>query len=371
MILFDVMATGIAKTSSVALTNLRDELLRLSGTLLDTYDILDTDMTQLGDEWRDDKYKEFIDEYQPQIKKCEEISIRYKEWCEEKINPIIETVEELEIQDVTLFDNSVGQEVSKFVGQGVFFATQAIKKGGEWLDRMTSSLRTEEKEIITDPIEKNNKDIEKARGKPRGKPMTIEKAADANPNYWISAQHRVNCATCAAAFALRLRGHDVEAKGNPKRIGNLNYWLSQGNNSFEIWNNADGTKAKPTLYTDYMNKNGLKKMSAKDYESFYGAACKEKGVYVATFRWKPTTEKKEPGAHAVILLRDDKGLHYIDPQIYYNSTIYDNSTINRRRNINDMIRRFNSDPAGGVMRVDDKLFNTKYIGLFKNTHWAN
>lgn len=240
--------------------------------------------------------------------------------------------------------------------------------------------------------------LEKALGQKKGPPMTTENAdkqnanpnhtykyirdpngteiidgvkASVNPNY--DEQYSINCATCSAAYALRKSGFDVTAKGNTPDT--RNEWLSQGH-SFDIWNNADGTKAQPTLVNEWMKKNKIEKMTGDDYTKFYDENCKEEGIYVVTVKWKETevvdAQGKKTlvsnGAHATILQREPDGkLYYIEPQVYNSSKGADG-----RRSLNNLI--YNSDgnlnlsptpPSNkGVMRVDNKLFNTDYVDLF-------
>jgi hypothetical protein len=250
---------------------------------------------------------------------------------------------------------------------------------------------------------KNNEDLEKALGIIQGPPMSISEADKQNANpkytsvpryiqdpegnlYWYKGEaykyrllpkearldmdnvircrknpeykqeYSVNCATCAAAYALRLRGFDVKAKGNPEKKGNLNTWLSDCH-SFDIWNNIDGINAEPSRYADWMKEKGLDAMTPNDYIDFFEEKCKEKGVYIVTIKWEGR------GAHATILQRDSDGkLYYIEPQVFD-----ENKTVDGKRNIDDLVNYMApKQPFGkGVMRVDDKLFNTEYANLFE------
>ena len=89
-----------AVTSSPALTELKKDLIRLSTTLHDIYDLMHSDMSQVGQVWQDGKYQEFVEGFKPQIDKCEEISKRYKEWCVRVLDPTIENVIAVERTDV-------------------------------------------------------------------------------------------------------------------------------------------------------------------------------------------------------------------------------------------------------------------------------
>ena len=227
-------------------------------------------------------------------------------------------------------------------------------------------------------------ELERALNTQKGKKMSLEKAdkQNANPKYaeeyipdpkgnYINkktgehfsknpdydVQYTINCATCAAAYALRLLGFDVKAKGNPEQNDNRNTWLSKSH-SFDIWNNPDGTQASPSRYQDWMQEKGLATMSAADYKSFFEEECKEQGVYVVTVAWAGNG-----GGHATVLQRDTDGqLYYIEPQVFEA-----NVTTDGRRSIDDLVNRMApvQPSQKGVMRVDDKMFNPDYADLFE------
>lgn len=89
-----------AVTSSVALTELKTDLTKLSATLHEIFDLMNADMSQVGQAWQDGKYEEFVQGYRPQINKCEEISARYSEWCSRVLEPTIQNVIAVEKTDV-------------------------------------------------------------------------------------------------------------------------------------------------------------------------------------------------------------------------------------------------------------------------------
>lgn len=101
------MASNSAVTGSAALTELKNDLTRLSATLHEIFELMNADMRQIGDAWQDGKYQEFVEGYRPQINKCEDISKRYKEWCIRVLDPTIENVIAVEKTDVGS-GNSVG-----------------------------------------------------------------------------------------------------------------------------------------------------------------------------------------------------------------------------------------------------------------------
>ena len=173
-----------------------------------------------------------------------------------------------------------------------------------------------------------------------------------NPSYKPSdKQYSINCQTCAPAYVLRLRGFDVKAKGKTK--GSLSEYLSQ-QHSFEAWNNIDGTPAKPTLTLDWMKGKGYAQMTEKRYLEYFNESCKEEGVYILTIGWRGG------GGHATILQRFSNGeLKYIEPQVY-------DKDKGAQRTIDELCKSGMTKPIStrGVLRVDNKLFNTKFLSIF-------
>lgn len=222
-------------------------------------------------------------------------------------------------------------------------------------------------------LHNNNKDLAKALGIKQGPPMTTAEAdmQKANPHYGEKKEYGVNCATASTAYALRMRGFDVTAKGNPGTVlrhwydinEDKNYWISNGDNVFKVWKNADGSEAEPIRTADWMKDNSIAAMTSDDYKKFFDETCKEKGIYILSLGWKGG------GGHATILQRDSDGkLSFIEPQVFEKDITSDG-----RRDVNDILSHINNGESGvtmyprnydGIMRVDDKLFNTKYANLF-------
>lgn len=111
------MDSTIARVSSAALIELKNDLTQLSKALHVIYDLMNTDMRQVGEAWRDGKYQEFVQGYQPQIQKCEEIANRYAQWCSDVLQPTIENV--IAVETTYVGGNSVGSES---VGDGTAVA---------------------------------------------------------------------------------------------------------------------------------------------------------------------------------------------------------------------------------------------------------
>lgn len=106
------MASSYVEVGSGALMELKDNLSKLSKTLHDIYDLMNADMTQVGQAWQDGKYEEFIEGYKPQIAKCDEIAQRYETWCVKALEPAIEETLAYEGVDVSGGSGSSGGGVS-------------------------------------------------------------------------------------------------------------------------------------------------------------------------------------------------------------------------------------------------------------------
>lgn len=90
-----------AAVSSAALSELGNDLTQLSATLHEIFELMNADMRQVNAAWQDDKYEQFVQGYRPQINKCEEISMRYRDWCTKVLAPEYERVVEIEKTDVS------------------------------------------------------------------------------------------------------------------------------------------------------------------------------------------------------------------------------------------------------------------------------
>lgn len=244
-----------------------------------------------------------------------------------------------------------------------------------WKAELPDSLTPEQKDAII----QNFKDIEAGLGISKGKPMSVEKADEqsANPNYapkyikdpkgkFIDAKgvhysknpkykkrYTINCATCAPAYMLRLRGFDVKAKGRVAGSCSLNDSVAY-NRSFEMWKNADGTDTHPILTEAWMCSKGYSSMTPERYREYFNEACAEQGVYVLTIGWS------KGGGHATILLRDTNNeLYYVEPQSY-------DSKQGARRTIDELCNDGELFPFSkrGILRIDDKIFDTNFLPLF-------
>ena len=283
-------------------------------------------------------------------------------------------------------ENNPGKDAKLFSDKHPY-QKEAHKSAQKAVDRLTArideiiaempdNLTSEEKMAIA----RNNLEIEKALNITKGKPMDVDKAdkQNANPNYsdqyipdkygpYMDRRTRErfslnldydeafanNCQTCAPAYALRLRGFNLTAKG--RTPGSQLEYLSNGH-AFEVWNNVDGTPAKHLSMNDWMAGKGYQKMTSKRYLEFFEEACKDEGVYELSIGWKMR------GGHATILQRFADGeLRYIEPQ-------KDNSkgTKDEWKNVAYLCE--NGAPkvhqCRGIMRIDNKLFNLNFISIF-------
>ena len=264
-------------------------------------------------------------------------------------------------------------------------ARKAAEKLLQRIAEMKKELPDTLSELEKTAIAGNNIEIEKKLKITKGKPMSIGDAdkQSANPHYvprfvldpkgtYKDSQGRryslnkaydkdkhhpytVNCQTCAPAFVIRIRGFKITAK--PKTTGSKSEHLSHGYNVWEVWKNPDGSAAKHDSITDWMTKKGYKRMSKERYKEFFDESCKEEGIYELSIGWKGG------GGHATILWRFKDGtLKYIEPQA-------DNSEGSgyEFKDTDYIASNGEASPHGcrGIMRVDNKLFNTDYVDIFE------
>lgn len=261
--------------------------------------------------------------------------------------------------------NAIGKNASVEEVEALFAKFEkGVKVQNEWDTQVWGGFT---KEQIA-----NMRDIEKSLGIKKGRPMTCEEAdkQNANPNHveeYIRNKSgrriknpkynatrdepfNINCQTCAPAYALRLKGFNIWAKGNTN--GSLSEWISR-QRSFEIWENQDGTPVKPVLTVDWMKQKGVTRMTPTQYKKYFEETCKEEGVYVLTIGWDGG------GGHATIIQRFADGtLSYIEPQVYDGR--------NARRQLKEIYNYGDRSPIStrGILRVDDKNFKLKFLSIF-------
>ena len=229
-------------------------------------------------------------------------------------------------------------------------------------------------------IARNSREIERALGVTKGKPMSIDEAdkQSANPGYtpryirdengrykdrWgrrlslnpeynerKAKPYSINCATCTPAYLLRTRGLPVVAKGNTR--GSLVEAVMKGG-WMRLFTNIDGSPIEMQSTQKWAEAKKYKAMTPQRYKEFFEESCKEPGIYYLGISWR------RRGAHATILQRTADGrLLYVEPQA-------DNSDKDRTTLLSLLQGGTTRlSPYDGVFRIDDKLFNLEYVSIF-------
>lgn len=226
----------------------------------------------------------------------------------------------------------------------------------ERIKELMKELPTDIAEADKRAIAKNEIELEKALKVKKGKPMSTEEADEshANPLLRTSRSYRVNCQTCSPAYVLRTRGFDVTAGPNSKREGNLSYYLSKSSHIWEKWKNADGTAAKHTSFISWRNAQKLTKMTPDDYLKFYEEHTKATGIYEVVLSWDGG------GGHSTLLQRfADGSLQRVDAQVWSHEKLTVADDICKHA------RAQTPYSCDGIMRIDDKLFDTKFAKIFR------
>lgn len=81
-----------AQASSVALINLRSNLISLSDNLQELFDLLSDNLSALASEWEDEKFAEFDDEFRSSREKILLLADKYREWADVYLPPRIEKI---------------------------------------------------------------------------------------------------------------------------------------------------------------------------------------------------------------------------------------------------------------------------------------
>lgn len=75
-----------------SLEKLQSELKILSEKLMDCYDLLHSQLSELSEDWQDAKFEEFEEEFKSSKEKIREISERYMEFADKYLPPRIEQI---------------------------------------------------------------------------------------------------------------------------------------------------------------------------------------------------------------------------------------------------------------------------------------
>ena len=212
---------------------------------------------------------------------------------------------------------------------------------------------------FSDGITHNNRELAALLPVMQGKIMNFTEAdrSRCNPNYSLSNAKDLgywyNCQTCTMTYELRRRGFNVEAEANPVVNGYKKYW------SFDKYCNAEGMK----WYERYLTEDG--KVAGYEWSSgikdtklaklkFIEDKTDTKGRYEIYCAWKG----KNAGAHVFIVERQKDGnLLWFDPH---------SGRWGSWQDFNDYINQMKPGSIG-VLRIDDKLINTKFSARFKAT----
>lgn len=138
-------------------------------------------------------------------------------------------------------------------------------------------------------------------GVKRGKPMTFEEANQlkSNPNFKNAKEYRNNCQTCVVSHEARIRGYDVEAKGNT--TGSVSEMLSKNTNKAWI-------DPKTGKNPDYIFER--KDFNPTSYMKYLDDNLEKNKRYTVEFQWK-----KIKSGHIVIIEKlEDNTIRMYDPQ---------------------------------------------------------
>ena len=213
----------------------------------------------------------------------------------------------------------------------------------------------------------NCRELEKKLGILKGRPMSWKRAdqQNANPGYvqYVDNGYQNNCPACSPSYMMRLLGFNVTADN--VYTNSLIDYLTHGVQCWEKWLNKDGTQATWVQLNEWKNARKYKEMTTLRYKEFINDVCKEEGVYEMTIGWS------SGGGHSTIIQRfADGSLKRVDAQVYC-SKYYN---INEETNLLRLCQYGEAHEKGikgfinrcyGIMRIDDKLFNTKFAKIFQ------
>ena len=90
------MEDTLTQVSSAQLITLQTELKQLSKNLKETYETLSFELKDLGEDWQDEKYEEFVQEFKSSKEEIREIAEKYEQWADSYLPPRIEITQEAE-----------------------------------------------------------------------------------------------------------------------------------------------------------------------------------------------------------------------------------------------------------------------------------
>lgn len=83
---------GHAEVTSEALVELQSKVLKLSSDIHEMYDYVASNLNLLAEEWRDEKFMEFMESFESRKEKIAEISTRYEQWAKVPLQRVIDDV---------------------------------------------------------------------------------------------------------------------------------------------------------------------------------------------------------------------------------------------------------------------------------------
>lgn len=89
-----MLSNSGVEVSSKALISLQGDLNNLSQKLQDLYERLQSAMSYLHEDWRDEKYDEFEEEFRSSREMIDELSARYKDFANKYLPPRIKKIQE-------------------------------------------------------------------------------------------------------------------------------------------------------------------------------------------------------------------------------------------------------------------------------------
>ena len=93
-------------------------------------------------------------------------------------------------------------------------------------------------------------------------------------------------------------------------------------------------------------------MTEQRYREYFEETCKEPGVYILTIKWRGNS------AHATVLQKEADGkIFRVEPQAFNGKA---------KRSLDELCERGAIQPMSnsGILRVDDKIFDTDWLDLF-------
>lgn len=118
--------------SSQVLEELQVELKTLAQKLQECYEQVSSDINTVAQGWRDEKFEEFKNAFEPYHEKITEMATRYTDWADKHLPPRIEKAKEYE-------KSNMGGTVSS--GSGSMGSTPSSESTPGWLSAARNGRR--------------------------------------------------------------------------------------------------------------------------------------------------------------------------------------------------------------------------------------